>query len=1013
MKIYELRLINVKSYVDETLTFQPGINFISGMNGAGKSTIIESIGYALFNYNPYLLKQFVREGANQGEIQVLIEGNDERLYRVIRKFNTTASSKWEAWDEETTTMLDELHGSADMILWLKGIMGIGPNAELADLFRQVIAVQQGLFTAPFAEAPAQRRKTFDAILSVEDFRQAFERTYPLGSRFEQETKKLQGELEGYAVVLPELAEVEASLLEGQVREEATAKEFQSLQGELASSLESLKASQSQKDKLDLLQRELAVLEVRGQNLGEQVVEVEASLRVAQRAQHVVEGSQPGYERYLRLQKQRSSLELELETKRRLSERAQGLEISLATSKTKLEADRVRWQREETELKDARARQNELLAGAIAKTRTWTRVGDELGTFATLGTKWEGELQGVRHWLQRQRRTLELAHSSKERLNELAESLGKSELLADELARLLAELALNEQADSLEGLRQAQIEKQAELDALLRNEDYLNKGLCPIILEACPSELVKGGLDEFFQEKLTLFKQELATLGPQIEKALAGRQEQERLKEQIRQVRLRLEQREQDLARRNDVLQSTGQALQNVPWDGLVRSQGEFTALLALYRAEFGRLEGKIAGWGLQGVFQLASTPPLLKAPPEVVAFENASELSKWLEAWYYWEDQFHEFEQAWESYGQSWLRELEKLQGQLNMELNLAKAAVTQSQEGLEQLQTKAVRLQAELTSFETMQSKVDQTEQDLAKLQEHLLGKGELEEQLKNIREELATCEESYSLYQANLNEAKKVEALAKRLADLSQEKQTLVATQTKKAQDQAELLALYSPEAHVALESLVQGQREAALNLERDLQEIDRERAQLKVRQTRLQEVKALWETKGKELEISKLASWLTGLLRQVLRSAADPIAQQYRNSLSLAATEIYRNVANENVRLEWASEYELQLVDHEDGRERVRVFRQLSGGEQMTAALAVRLSLMQLLSPINLGFFDEPTTNLDQERRESLALAIQQATTGFEQLFLISHDDSFDSVTENVIALRKGVGQGTTQS
>ncbi|NMA61600.1 MAG: AAA family ATPase, partial [Firmicutes bacterium] len=176
MQIHQLRLINVKSYVDETLEFQPGINFISGINGAGKSTIIESLGYALFDYNPYVLRQFLREGASQGEIQVLIEGSDERLYRVIRKFTAGSSIKWEVWDEETSAMLDELHGSEDVKIWLKRAMGVAPGDDLSDLFRQVIAVQQGQFTTPFLEIPSSRTQIFDAVLKVEDYRKAFTQT---------------------------------------------------------------------------------------------------------------------------------------------------------------------------------------------------------------------------------------------------------------------------------------------------------------------------------------------------------------------------------------------------------------------------------------------------------------------------------------------------------------------------------------------------------------------------------------------------------------------------------------------------------------------------------------------------------------------------------------------------------------------------------------------------------------------------------------------------------------------
>ena len=88
-----------------------------------------------------------------------------------------------------------------------------------------------------------------------------------------------------------------------------------------------------------------------------------------------------------------------------------------------------------------------------------------------------------------------------------------------------------------------------------------------------------------------------------------------------------------------------------------------------------------------------------------------------------------------------------------------------------------------------------------------------------------------------------------------------------------------------------------------------------------------------------------------------------------------------------LHWQEDYGIIL--EVDGRE--REFAQLSGGEQMSAALAVRLALLQEMSDIAVAFFDEPTTNLDDARRGALARQIVDIH-GFEQLFIISHDDSF---------------------
>ncbi|NER85248.1 MAG: DNA repair protein, partial [Leptolyngbya sp. SIO1D8] len=81
----------------------------------------------------------------------------------------------------------------------------------------------------------------------------------------------------------------------------------------------------------------------------------------------------------------------------------------------------------------------------------------------------------------------------------------------------------------------------------------------------------------------------------------------------------------------------------------------------------------------------------------------------------------------------------------------------------------------------------------------------------------------------------------------------------------------------------------------------------------------------------------------------------------------------------------------------------FVNLSGGEQMCAALAIRLALLKVLADIDIAFFDEPTTNMDRPRRESLAEAIARIRS-FNQLFVISHDDTFEKVTENVIFVER---------
>jgi exonuclease SbcC len=67
---------------------------------------------------------------------------------------------------------------------------------------------------------------------------------------------------------------------------------------------------------------------------------------------------------------------------------------------------------------------------------------------------------------------------------------------------------------------------------------------------------------------------------------------------------------------------------------------------------------------------------------------------------------------------------------------------------------------------------------------------------------------------------------------------------------------------------------------------------------------------------------------------------------------------------------------------------------------------LALLRELSAIDVAFFDEPTSNLDDVRRDGLAEQIL-SVKGFSQLFVISHDDTFERATHHIVRVRKEDG------
>lgn len=152
---------------------------------------------------------------------------------------------------------------------------------------------------------------------------------------------------------------------------------------------------------------------------------------------------------------------------------------------------------------------------------------------------------------------------------------------------------------------------------------------------------------------------------------------------------------------------------------------------------------------------------------------------------------------------------------------------------------------------------------------------------------------------------------------------------------------------------------------------------------------------EAQGKLSERSQIEKFVK-FARKAYKEAGPRITERYVHSISREADRLFRELLNRpNVALEWTRDYEIIVQEGAHSRR----FINLSGGEQMCAALAVRLALLKVLADIDIAFFDEPTTNMDRPRREQLAAAIANIKS-FHQLFVISHDDTFEKVTENII-------------
>jgi exonuclease SbcC len=184
----------------------------------------------------------------------------------------------------------------------------------------------------------------------------------------------------------------------------------------------------------------------------------------------------------------------------------------------------------------------------------------------------------------------------------------------------------------------------------------------------------------------------------------------------------------------------------------------------------------------------------------------------------------------------------------------------------------------------------------------------------------------------------------------------------------------------------------------------EISRQRqTELAAELQRLEALRNSLSGEFQEKERLEAVAETTDFIRSTLKEAAPRVARNYVYHVSLEANVLFREITGNAERtLKWAEDYAITV--EEDGYD--RPFQSLSGGEQMAAALAVRLAILKQLSDIRIAFFDEPTTNMDAERRENFAQEISRIKH-FDQLFVISHDETFDNYVDNVLHIDSRTG------
>ena len=310
MIITAIRLRNIKSFVEEELRFTRGINIIAGRNGAGKSTVIESVGLVLFDAWPQRFKDgnarsgFLRHGTRDGTIEVDVT-HDGRAFTVCcelaqrkkaGKFSIDYERVLRAADgeERANSAGRKKEFQEDLRHALLGAARIDDEK----LFRDIIGTEQGAFDEPFTRTEAERRALFEKILGIEDF-QDFDRQFWHYVKWQSSrAKELAIRLDAQGGVPEELAAAEALLAVREAAATTAAATREEREKRSAAARLAFDALSSRRDALRDAEAELARLREKRQGAEAAATSARRLRDEAAQAVQALEAARAGHEAFL-------------------------------------------------------------------------------------------------------------------------------------------------------------------------------------------------------------------------------------------------------------------------------------------------------------------------------------------------------------------------------------------------------------------------------------------------------------------------------------------------------------------------------------------------------------------------------------------------------------------------------------------------------------------------------------------------------------------------------------------
>lgn len=932
MKINRIHLENYRIHDKLDVEFDSGINLLLGENGKGKSSILEAIGYALFNseLRGGNQREAIKYGKKSAKIEIEFTGIDGEDYIVTRKVPGPTS----IYKKDNPEL--QLIGKEDRIRELCGIKG-----DLKGIYDNVIVAKQNEFISSFKEKDNEREKIFNKVFNTDIYKKIYEGySRDAVNRYEKDIEIERSSMENIAEIMEDPADIKEKL----EFEKGRAKEYNLsltlLNDEKSKVKEFLNSYNSLNIEIEKLTGEINALTGNLKNKNEELIKVGNSIRESEISEKIVKENREKYEEYQKYSQEINILKTRKKELEKIKEECllHEKEINLL-EKLNSEIDG------EIKVFKNKKENNESLL--LERNNKLLEIEKEIEDKKTKFIEYKSELNKITPLLAKLEEFEKKLESGENniknfeiKLEEKLEDINKEKekrkyLMSENLESQLSELEEHEKKKKL--LEDEILKKDLLLKENEEAFEMLKTSYCPYLKEQCKN-LDGKNIDEYFKDKREKYIKEI-----------------EDKKNTVKEINHKL-------INKNEIIEKI------IKLDTLSKEINEKEAEFIQEKLKLETGKSKIENEKLK----LKN----FKLENNIESKEKLSEIRITLKTKIDSLDLL-----KYEDIKSGLEKEIENLNKNINIELK--------------NIEAKKILIKENIKTLEAKRNFLDENKifsNELITVNENI---DKLEKKMDNL-------ERSSNLYLENYKKAMEKNQLEKNLENIK----LIIENNEMKFREKSTLLELKRKDIeNIELEKIHEKDGKITSDIEEIREKLGAVNSEAETLKKKLEEIKKyedLLKNKRKYLEKLNMKLELTKIFREKIKSMGKEVSKNMLKEIEILATENFRKITGRGEKIIWSNEDKNKYVVFLDGDRGELKFEQLSGGEQVAVAISIRGAMSELFTESKFSIFDEPTNNLDTERRRSLADSIGEILKNLEQSIIVTHDDTFREMAQKVIEL-----------